>query len=78
MFWYVVTMLQEQTKTLFVYTLPNILIGEICIKFKIQGESNFFVSQFVDYKNLFTQSLNILQIPRMTYQVNYKPLRVKN
>ncbi len=46
---------------LFVYTLPNILIGEICIKFKIQGESNFFVSQFVDFKNLFTQSLNLLQ-----------------
>jgi len=29
----------------FVYTLPNIVIGEICIKHKITGESIFFVSK---------------------------------
>ncbi len=28
----------------FVYTLPNILVGEICIKYQIKGESVFFVS----------------------------------
>ena len=28
----------------FVYTLPNILVGEISIKYKIKGESVFFVS----------------------------------
>ncbi len=28
----------------FVYTLPNILIGEICIRNKIKGESIFFIS----------------------------------
>ncbi len=27
----------------FVYTLPNIVIGEICIKNKIQGENAFFI-----------------------------------
>jgi hypothetical protein len=32
----------------FVYTLPNIVIGEICIKHKIQGESIFFVTKDFD------------------------------
>lgn len=30
--------------SVFVYTLPNILIGEICIRHKIKGENAFFVS----------------------------------
>jgi hypothetical protein len=30
--------------SIFVYTLPNILIGEICIRHKIKGENAFFVS----------------------------------
>ena len=45
---------------LFVYTLPNILIGEISIRHKIKGESTFFISQIPDFeflehyiKNLF-------------------------
>ena len=29
--------------SLFVYTLPNIVIGEVCIRHKIQGENAFFV-----------------------------------
>ncbi|MDR3132648.1 MAG: beta-ACP synthase [Prevotellaceae bacterium] len=33
---------------LFVYTLPNIVLGEICIKEKIQGETAFFLSQTPD------------------------------
>ncbi len=36
----------------FVYTLPNILIGEICIRNKIKGESVFFIS---DYYNINQQ-----------------------
>jgi 3-oxoacyl-(acyl-carrier-protein) synthase len=31
--------------SVFVYTLPNILIGEICIKHQIKGENAFFVSE---------------------------------
>ncbi len=34
--------------SLFVYTLPNIMIGEICIKNKIMGESTFFISEKPD------------------------------
>jgi len=33
---------------LFVYTLPNIMIGEIAIKHKITGENNFFISDKPD------------------------------
>jgi len=34
--------------SVFVYTLPNILIGEICIKHKIKGENAFFISEEFD------------------------------
>jgi hypothetical protein len=29
--------------SVFVYTLPNIVIGELCIKHKFQGENTFFI-----------------------------------
>ena len=32
----------------FVYTLPNIVIGELAIKYKITGENAFFVSEKMD------------------------------
>ena len=32
----------------FVYTLPNIMIGEICIRHKLQGENAFFISEHID------------------------------
>lgn len=43
----------ESTKTfpspsLFVYTLPNIVLGEISIKYKLQSENAFFVSEAFD------------------------------
>lgn len=31
--------------SVFVYTLPNIVIGEICIRNKITGESTFFIQE---------------------------------
>jgi hypothetical protein len=34
--------------SVFVYTLPNIVIGEICIRKKISGESAFFISKSFD------------------------------
>lgn len=33
---------------IFVYTLPNVVLGEICIRHKIQGENTFFISQSYD------------------------------
>lgn len=39
---------------LFVYTLPNIVCGEICIRHKIKGENAFFVSESFDADLLST------------------------
>lgn len=33
---------------LFVYTLPNIMIGEICIRYKFMGENAFFIFEKFD------------------------------
>jgi hypothetical protein len=37
---------------LFVYTVPNIMIGEVCIRNKIMGESILFISKEWDYNSL--------------------------
>ncbi|PKD17161.1 hypothetical protein APR41_06945 [Salegentibacter salinarum] len=57
---------QESTETfaspsLFVYTLPNIVLGEISIKYKLQSENAFFVSEDFNAKLLkdYTESLLI-------------------
>lgn len=36
----------------FVYTLPNIVIGEICIRHKIQGENSFLLTEEFDARVL--------------------------
>ena len=40
---YFQTVSSYPSPSLFVYTLPNIVIGEICIRHKFQGENAFFV-----------------------------------
>ena len=44
---------------LFVYTLPNILIGEIAIRNKIKGENSFFIFNKFDaeFMNTYVNSL---------------------
>lgn len=42
--------------SVFVYTLPNIVIGELAIKYKITGENAFFLSNSFDAKLLLTQN----------------------
>lgn len=44
---------------LFVYTLPNIIIGEICIRHKILGENLFLISEKFDAELIYTQVKNI-------------------
>lgn len=44
----------------FVYTLPNIVIGEIAIKYKITGENAFFVSEKLDAELLVNYSEMLL------------------
>jgi hypothetical protein len=45
--------------TVFVYTLPNITIGELAIKHKVTGENAFFVSPHLD-ANLLVNYADIL------------------
>lgn len=47
--------------SVFVYTLPNIVIGEIAIKHKITGENAFFVAGEFDPKLLAEQNLTLLK-----------------
>ena len=42
--------------SVFVYTLPNIVVGEIAIKHKITGENAFFVSDKFDADLMFNYS----------------------
>lgn len=46
--------------SVFVYTLPNIVIGEIAIKYKITGENTFFVSESIDAELLVDYTCNLL------------------
>ena len=39
----------------FVYTLPNIEVGEVCIRHKLYGENNFFITPRFDAKMLLEQ-----------------------
>jgi len=45
--------------SIFVYTLPNIMIGEICIRNKIMGENAFFVSQEFNHEHLHKYISNL-------------------
>ncbi len=45
--------------SVFVYTLPNIVIGEICIKHKIYGESSFFISKSFNSKFIYTLTFDL-------------------
>lgn len=37
----------------FVYTLPNIMLGELCIRHQITGESSCFMMEYLDAEFLF-------------------------
>lgn len=45
----------------FVYTLPNITIGELAIKHKITGENAFFVSEQLDAELLVNYTESLMQ-----------------
>jgi hypothetical protein len=46
--------------SLFVYTLPNIMIGELSIKYKFQGENAFFVFDDFDMDFICTYINNLM------------------
>lgn len=49
--------------SLFVYTLPNIVAGEICIRHGIQGENAFFVSPAFDAAMMCSYAELVLSQP---------------
>jgi hypothetical protein len=51
---------------LFVYTLPNIVIGEIAIRHRLKGENAFFVSESFDAETLEAYAHQVLNQPFVT------------
>lgn len=49
----------------FVYTLPNVVAGEICIRYKIQGENTFFVKEECDWHELEAYARIAMQRERL-------------
>jgi hypothetical protein len=51
--------------SVFVYTLPNIMIGEICIRHKITGESAFFISEKFDPEFIFNNVKSLFEMKKV-------------
>ncbi|MBL7137688.1 MAG: 3-oxoacyl-ACP synthase [Bacteroidales bacterium] len=51
--------------SVFVYTLPNIMIGEICIKHRLKGENTFLISEKFDSRLLFDYVNELFQHHRV-------------
>lgn len=51
---------QVVSPSVFVYTLPNIVMGEICIKNKIFGENVFFITEEFDAQLIYEYSQSLL------------------
>ena len=51
--------------SVFVYTLPNIVIGEICIRYGLKGENLFFVSEQFHSNILYNTILEMLEQKRI-------------
>lgn len=47
--------------SLFVYTLPNVVAGEICIRHKIKGENAFFISEWFNQDLIYFYIQNLLK-----------------
>ena len=51
---------------LFVYTLPNIMIGEICIRNEFRGEIGFLVNKQFNAKQIYSYTLDIFENNKKT------------
>ena len=60
---YVATMMDFPSPSLFVYTLPNIVAGEIAIRNKYAGETSAFVLEKYDEKAIFELVRQAFQDP---------------
>jgi hypothetical protein len=55
--------------SIFVYTLPNIVMGEIAIKHKIFGENTFFVSEDFDIQSIVDYVTESFQETEMNFAI---------
>ncbi|MDR1346088.1 MAG: hypothetical protein LBK03_05240 [Bacteroidales bacterium] len=53
--------------SLFVYTLPNLMIGELCIRYKIYGENILFVSENHNFEQIMEQVKIVADETAMRY-----------
>lgn len=58
---------QMASPSVFVYTLPNIVAGEICIRHKIQGENTFFVANEYDEESIKKHAQLAMRDTNMKY-----------
>ena len=56
---YLTSIADVPSPSLFVYTLPNIVIGEICIRNNFKGESAFFISEKFDAELIYRYVQNL-------------------
>lgn len=54
------TLETKASPAVFVYTLPNIVIGEICIRFGFRGEGLFFIQESFDKEFIFDQAGDLM------------------
>jgi hypothetical protein len=57
---YFATIKNIASPALFVYTLPNIVIGEICIRNQFKGENAFFISDEFDREFMLEYVTNLI------------------
>lgn len=58
---YYETVTEIASPALFVYTLPNILIGELCIRYGFKGESIFFLNKKGETGEMFDYVNHLLE-----------------
>ena len=56
----------KPSPALFVYTLPNIVIGEICIRNGFRGEGTFFIQENFDKEFIFDHAEGLISSGRST------------
>lgn len=59
----------EASPAIFVYTLPNVMLGEICIRWKIKGENTFFIQDKFDFDFLMNYTKIAMQEQEMEYSI---------
>jgi hypothetical protein len=60
------TLKSRPSPAVFVYTLPNIVIGEICIRNGFRGEGLFFIQESFDKEFIFDQAEELISSGRST------------